>query len=136
LELEPDIVGVGVEIMKNTIVNNYKKLQKCNGPEFSPIDMLSTQTAGKRNQNKRCVFVEEKTHTQKYKKRFQKKYHRHHQPEGYQECNVKAAANSGKVQWLLVNQQTRPGVSLKHFLYHKSDSNRINKACTLLHSNT
>jgi len=61
LELEPDIVGVGVEIMKNTIVNNYKKLQKCNRPEFSPIDMLSTQTTGKRNKNIICVFVKKKT---------------------------------------------------------------------------
>ena len=39
--------------------------------------------------------------SQKYKKKVpKKKNHRHHQPEGYQECIVKAAANSGKVQWL------------------------------------
>lgn len=82
-----------------------------------------------------CIYKGEDP-TQKYKRKFPKKYHRHHQPEGYQECNVKAAAGSGKVQWLLVNQQTRPGVSLKHFLYHFHDSNGTYEACTLLHSNT
>ncbi len=64
--------NLGLMNNQSTIAYKYKYDYKLNGPEFSPIDMLSTQTAGKRNKNKICVFVKEKTHTQKYKKKFQK----------------------------------------------------------------
>jgi hypothetical protein len=55
-----------------------------------------------------CICKEEDP-TQNYIKEIPKKNKiRHHQPEGYQEYNVKAARSSGKVRGS-VNWRTRPG---------------------------